>query len=327
MLFDSRTATVAALTATACMGCTLAATLSGCSASTATNPVAASAPQGAALTNAGVFKNPALVAVDNVSGALEYWTIRRGGSEKPIVITSSLELGTVAGMAADGPFLAIAGSSSSQIITYNLETQVLEKYPNAEGPPVDIAMAKGDTAYVADDSNIVGYPLDRLSPRSISCPLISQAVSIATDDQSNVFVNAYGPSFSGVIEFPRSTWVCTPLNLKPELGTLGGIGVDPTTDDLIVVDNPDSCSGSGDGRMTIYTPPYSPKTATQVNLNASFCARTFRLDAASENMFLMDANGSAAQIDELSYPEGQSEGVYSGGTPGAFVTLPNSLPN
>jgi hypothetical protein len=332
MPFDSRTATVTALPGTVFVTCTLAAALSACSAGTATggatNPVAAFAPGGAQRgLGSGLFKNPALVAFDNSSGALEYWTIRRGGSQKPIVITSSLGLGSVSGMAADGTFLAIASISPSEMVTYDLQTQVLLKYPDAEGPPVDVSMANGDTAYVANNSNVVGYPLDRLAPRAISCPYISQAVSIAADDQSDVFVDAYGPSFAGVVEFPTSTWKCTPLNLKPELGVLGGIGIDPTTNDLIVVDNPDSCSGSGDGRMTIYTPPYSPKTATQVNLNAAYCAGAFRLDAASQNMFLMDANGSGVQIDELSYPGGQSEGVYSGGTPGAFVPLPNSLPN
>ena len=331
MPFDSRTATVTALPGTVFITCTLATALSACSAGTATgaatNPVAASLPRSPHVLDAVLFKNPALVAFDNSSGALEYWTIKDGGSHKPVVITSSLRINDASGMAADNAFLTIASASPAEMVSYDLHSQVEMTYPDPGGPPVDISLAKGETAYMLNGASVVGYPLDRSAGRPFSCPSISEAVSIATDDQSDVFVNGYGPSYAGVVEFPTSSWTCIQLNLKPELGVIGGIGIDPATDDLIVIDNPDSCSGSGDGRMTIYTPPYSPKTATQVNLNASYCAGTFRLDAAAQNMFLLDANGSAAQIDELSYPEGQSEGVYSGGTPGAFVTLPNSLPN
>jgi hypothetical protein len=327
MPLRSRSATVTALPGTVIVICALAA-LSACSAGGATDPVTGSAPERSPNgLDSGLFKNPALIAFDNSSGTLEYWTIRDGGSHKPIAITSSLRIDSASGMGADGMFLTIASTSPSELVTYNLHNQVEQVYPDPSGPPVDITLAKGDTAYVLDEANVVGYPLDRSAGRPFSCPYINEAVSIAADDQSDVFVSGYGPSYAGVVEFPTSSWTCTPLDLKPELGVIGGIGIDPTTNDLIVVDNPGSCSGSGDGRMTIYKPPYSPKTATQVNLNATYCAGTFRLDAASQNIFVMDANGSSAQIDELSYPDGQSEGTYSGGTPGAFVTLPNALPN
>ncbi len=330
--FYSHFATVAPLRGTVFISCALAAMLSACSGNDASGVPASSAKVAVARRSphgieSGLFKNPALVAFDNATGTLEYWTIKAGGSHKPATITSSLRINSAAGMAADGTFLTIAGSSPGVMLTYDLRSQVQMSYLDPSGPPLDITLAKGDTAYVINNENVVGYPLDRSAGRPFSCPSISEAVSVAVDDQSDVFVDGYGPSFAGVVEFPTSSWTCMPLDLKPEQGILGGIGVDPATDDLIVIDNPNSCNGSGDGRMTIYAPPYSPKTATQVDLNASYCAGKFRLDAASQNMFLMDSDDGGAQIDEFTYPGGRSEGVYSGGTPGAFITLPNSLPN
>lgn len=278
--------------------------------------------------NGGFFKSASLIAFDNQSNTLEYWPIQQGGGSNPIPITSPLSINTVAGMASDNGHLAIAATSPSALVRYTFGTQEQTVIPDPGGPPIDLAMAKGDTAYVLNAGDVEGFPLDRLTPRTITCPYISNGVSIAVDDHGNVFVNGYGPgSFVGVVKYPYSDWQCTPLNLNPEQGSIGGIGIDPATDNLIVVDNPGSCNGGGDGRMTIYTPPYSPKTATQVNLNVTYCAGTFRLDATSETMFLMDSNGSQTQIDQFSYPEGQSEGVYSGGVPGAITTWPNTLPN
>jgi hypothetical protein len=277
--------------------------------------------------NGNAIPNNVLVAFDNQSETLEYWPIQQGGGQNPIAITSSLGITAVAGIAADHRYLAIASSSPSKMVTYNLVNHVEMLYPDPSGPPIDLVMAKGDTIYALNAGTVVGYPLDRSAPRTVSCPYITQGVAIAADDQGDVYVNGYGPSFMGVVEFPTSTWTCAPLNLDAEQGVIGGLGVDPTTNDLIVIDNPGSCSASGDGRMTIYAPPYSPKKATIINLGAAYCAGTFRLDANSKNMFLMDSNGSLSQIDELTYPGGQNEGVYNGGVPGGFITLPNSLPN
>jgi hypothetical protein len=306
--------------------------LSGCIGSSTGNapidPAAASrsGPVRARVDD-GELKGPALIAFDNQSSTLEYWPIQQGGGQNPTAITSALGIVTASGMAADRGFLAIASFSPSMMVTYNVRTQVELTYPDAAGPPIDLAMAKGDTVYALNASSVTAYPLDRSAPRMITCPYITQGVAIATDDQSNVYVNGYGPSFMGVVEFPTSTWTCTPLNLKPENGVIGGIAVDPVTDDLIVIDNPGSCRGSTDGRMTIYTRPYLPKNGTQVNLNATYCAGIARLDANSQNMFLMDSNGTAAQVDELTYPGAQSEGVYGGAVPGGFTTMPNALPN
>lgn len=274
------------------------------------------------------LQEPALVGFDNVSESLEYWPIQPGGSSQPTAIGSPLGIETVGAMAADATTLAIASVAPSQIIRYNLTNQASTLYPDPGGPPIDITMAKGETMYVLNANNIAAFPLDRLFARTVTCPVVTSGVAITADDQSDVFVNGSGPgSFTGVAELPVHSLQCVALNLLPEQGIPGGIGVDPVNDDLVVIDNPGSCVGSGDGRMTIYPPPYSPNTATQVNLNAAYCAGTFRFDAQSKSIFLMDSLGSNVQIDRIAFPQGRSEGVYSGGIPGGFITVPNALPN
>ncbi|MBV8066740.1 MAG: hypothetical protein JO113_02100, partial [Candidatus Eremiobacteraeota bacterium] len=110
---------------------------------------------------------------------------------------------------------------------------------------------------------------------------------------------------------------------------------DPKTDDLIVVDNPDLCAGGFEGRMIIYSKPYERRTARHRNLNATYCAGTFRLDARSSRIFASDSTVSAGYplIDQRSYPKALNGATYqdgefgSSGYFGGFTTIPNTLPN
>lgn len=274
------------------------------------------------------LQEPALIGFDNVNETLEYWPIQPGGSSQPTSITSTLNLESISALAADNATLAIASVAPSEVLSYDLFSHAAIVHPDPGGPPIDIALAKGDTMYVLNATNIQAIPLDRLGPRTVTCPLVNSGVAIAADDQSDIYINGSGPgSFTGVVELPVHSLQCVALNLLPEQGIPGGVGVDPATDDLVVIDNPGSCVGSGDGRMTIYPPPYSPNTATQVNLNSTYCAGTFRFNAQSNSIFVMDSSGSNAQIDRYSFPLGHDQGVYSGGLPGGFIPLPNVLPD
>lgn len=234
-------------------------------------------------------------------------------------------------MAADGNVLAIASYSPSEIVTYDLLTEIKMIDPDPDGPPVDLAIAKGDTIYALNSASVNAYPEDRATFRMLKCQYINQGVAIAVDNEGDLFVSGYGPGgFMGVVEFPFPPIGCKTLNLKPELGTAAGVGVDPETDDLIVVDNPGSCGGSNDARMTVYSKPYGPKTAIRSTLDGLSCAGTFRLDATSSNMFVeaLTAGGAISQIDQLSYPGATNEGGYgSSNPPGGMTTLPNVLPN
>jgi hypothetical protein len=274
---------------------------------------------------------PALISLDSQTGALEYWQIQQGGNENAVTIYTGLGIASEFGMAADGNVLAIASYSPSEIVTYDLLTEIKMIDPDPDGPPVDLAIAKGDTIYALNSASVNAYPEDRATFRMLKCQYINEGVAIAVDNEGDLFVNGYGPgSFMGVVEFPFPPSGCKTLNLKPELGTAAGVGVDPQTDDLIVVDNPGSCGGSNDARMTVYSKPYGPKTAIRSALEGLNCAGTFRLDATSSNMFVEDltAGGAISQIDQLSYPGATNEGSYGGSDPpGGMTTLPNVLPN
>ena len=139
----------------------------------------------------------------------------------------------------------------------------------------------------------------------------------------------------GVVEFPAGSKSCAHVPIRREHGYLGGIGIDPKTDDLIVVDNPDLCAGGLEGEMLVYPKPYGHLLSHRKNLNANYCAGTFRLNAASTTIFVSDATISAGYplIDQRSYPAGADEGTYqvgsfgSSGYFGGFTTIPNTLPN
>ena len=175
----------------------------------------------------------------------------------------------------------------------------------------------------------------RRNRRSSTCSQIDVYEAIAVDNEGDVFVDGYGPKkFMGVVEYPHGTAKCAVLHLRATRGYVAGVGVDPLTDDLIVVDNPDFCAGGIEGRMTIYPRPYEQRTSVRRILPTVYCAGQFRLDATSTHIFYSDATISDGfpLIDQARYPSGKYEGTYqdgyySGGNFAGFTTLPNRLPN
>ncbi|MBV9234116.1 MAG: hypothetical protein JO030_08745, partial [Candidatus Eremiobacteraeota bacterium] len=281
------------------------------------------------------LKKPALITLDLQGGELEYWQVHTGGSSTtPMPFTASLGLHSAYGMVGDGATIAIANNSPAEVVAYNVRTKKSAALPDPYGNPIDIAIDKRETLYVLNLNNVAVYRAGASKPTELTCQYVNSAVAIAANDEGDVFVNGYGPgSFMGVVEFRRGRHACTKLNLQPEEGYIAGVGVDPKTDDLIVVDNPDLCAGGYEGRMRIYSKPYGPKY-TEHNLNANYCAGTFRLDASSTRIFVSDSTISDGYpvIDQRSYPDAADEGTYSGGygshgSFGGFTTIPNTLPN
>ena len=273
---------------------------------------------------------PILVTLDLTTGDLEGWPIRAGSNGSPQPISPSLGVYSGYAMAANGNVVAIANSTPAQVVTYDVTTSAKRVLPDPFGQPFDIAIGRSGSLFALDINGVTAYRIPGVQPARLTCSYVNSGVAIAVDDENDVFVNGYGPNgFMGVVEYPFGKRTCAPLHLRAEKGYIAGVGVDPKTDDLIVVDDPDLCAGGLEGRMIVYPKPYDPKTGRFHNLKSNYCAGTVRLDAQSRNIFVADSTISAGfpLIDQLTYPGSRAVAVYSGGSFGGFTTIPNTLPN
>jgi hypothetical protein len=308
--------------------------LAGCGPSatpSAVAPFAARAFSPALSQAAESAKIPVLIAFDVQTGRLEDWAVRRGGSEHPRPRSAALGIYDGYAMAAHGTVVAIANYAPPEILTYNVDTKAKAMRADPYGNPIDIAIDKKATLYALNAAGSVAvYAATSSRPTELTCHYVNDGVGVAVDNESDVFVDGYGPrGFMGVVEFAAGSLKCERLDLRPELGYLGGVGIDPKTDDLIVVDDPDYCAGGQEGRMLVYGKPYRARSARTYNLGAIYCAGTFRLNAASTLVFVSDATVSAgfALVDQRAYPSGARLGEYGNGASGGFTTIPNRLPN
>lgn len=308
--------------------------LTACGASLTPNS-AATTTVGAALSSqhgSPAFTKPALITLDG-NGALAYWPVSVSGGNTLKEISKPLGI-TAYGMAANHNVIVMADYYGSQIVSYNVRTKSQTILADPFGNPLDVAVGKTGTIYAMNFKNVAVFTPGSSQPKELSCPLVNQSVSIAVDKQGDVFVDGYGNSFLGVIEYKAGKSKCTTPDLNPVEGYIAGVGVDPKTDSLITIDDPDLCAGGLEGRMFIYPRPYHVRTAHQVNLYATYCSGTFRLNSTSSLIFVSDATVSAGYpiIDQFTYPSGSPEGQYQvGGYPsgyfGPFTTIPNRLPN
>jgi hypothetical protein len=312
---------------------TVAAIASGCVATTPgalpRNSLDLTAPD-----RSQALKTPALVTLNLQFGDLEYWPIRQGGGNQPKELSPSLGVFSAFGLAADGNVVAVANYSPAEIVTYNVATKATAVLPDAFGKPIDIAVGKGGTLYALNLNTVTVYPPGSSQPSELNCSAISDGVAIGVDNEGDVFVNGYGTKSPGVFEFAAGSQTCSKVPIRPEFGYVGGVGVDPKTDDLIVVDNPDLCAGGLEGRMLVYPKPYGHVLAHRKILNPTYCAGTFRLNADSTKIFVSDSTVSAGfpLIDQRSYPGALHEGTYQDDGSGqdlfgGFTTIPNTLPN
>ena len=281
------------------------------------------------------FTKPALITLNTSTGALEYWAIESGGGYQPTPLSGSLGIYQGYGLVANGNVVAIANDSPAEVVTYNVKTKATKTLPDPYGGPYDIAVDRKGTLYAMNLASVAVFKSSSSKATELSCSYMTTSEAIGVDNEGDVFVNGYGPdSFMGVIEYAAGSTTCTKPQLKAEQGYATGVGVDPKTDALLVVDNPDQCAGGLEGEMTIYPKPYNPKTAHHIDLNAQYCAGTFRLNSTSDTIFVSDATVSDGFpiIDQESFPGAKFEGTYQiGASPsgsfGGFTTIPNTLPN
>lgn len=283
------------------------------------------------------FTRPAIIAVSGDNGELEAWPITMGGGSNPQPISGPLGLG-FSSLAAHGNLVAIAPSGPS-VILYNVTTGAQATLPDPFGSALDVAIDKNENIFVTNSARpadtVVEYPKgDRQHPRNLSgCGLINLTYGIAADNEGDIFVAVFTPRFaSRVIEFPNGPngpepHQCFELALKIS-GGYSGLAIDPKTDDLVTLDNPDQCAGGIEGRMVVYPKPYRKATGKAHDLGAN-CSGGMRLSADSTKVFIgdQDVSGSFTFILQSSFPDGRPEGSYVTDHPDGFTTIPNTLPN
>ncbi len=291
----------------------------------------------ASRTASKSLPNRALIAFDTENGSLAYWPIKRGGGTTLQPLTGSLGIESGYSMAANGHTIIIANYSPPEIVTYDLDTQSESTMGDPYGNPFDVAIDTRGNIYAMNAANVAVYKAGSSTPEELSCSKMQLSEAIAVDNEGDLFVDGYGGSkshFQGVVEYSSGSTTCTVPHLRHSLGYVAGVGVDPKTDDLIVIDDPDDCAGGDEGRMVIYPKPYDESTSQRHTLYASYCSGGFRLDKTSAHIFYSDATVSAGYplIDEARYPSGKyvgtyENGYYSGGNFAGFMPIPNRLPN
>jgi hypothetical protein len=316
--------------------CAAFAILTSCASTPTENPLLTK-PQSASGTESATV-NPELVAVNAHTGALEFWPIQPHGGRDPQPLSGKLGVSSSTGMVANGHVVAMTSAYPPSVVVYNVKTANQKTLADPFGTPIDIAIDKNGALYVVNVASPVGnvtmYPAGSMQPTELDCKWIDLGEGVAVDNEGDIFVDGYGPGhFMGVVEIPNGPHGpepnnCMRLHLKTEKGYLGGITVDPKTDDLVVLSDPDLCAGGIEGRMTIYPKPYDRSTARSHDLNAN-CAGGIRLNADSTIVFVgdQDVSGSFSFILQRSFPDGRDMGIYHGGAPNAMTTIPNTLPN
>lgn len=326
------------------MLCIAVAIAAGCSMTPSASPLQNSVArtnsrpaQSDADAGAVHIKTPALLFDDSTTGALEYWPIVRGGSSNPTRI-SQPGIFHGLGMVANGRVVSFANDSPNEVVTFDVRNQHENTLPDPYGTPFDIAIGKDASLYVINDyngrTNVAIYPGGAPRPRELSCRFVSFSQQIAVDNEGDIFLNGIESTNSiGVVEIPNGPngpepQKCKELNgLQPETAN-AGIAVDPKTDALIVLSNPDECAGGEEGRMTIYPKPYRARTAIVHDIGEN-CSWGLRLSGDSKLVFVHDEDVSGSHIFVLqrSYPDGRRFGTYHGPHPSSFTTIPNTLPN
>lgn len=313
----------------------VAASVVGCGANITPTTFQYSPSGRAARVASPASSTPALIAFDTLNGSLGYWPIQHGGGETLQPLSGSLGIHNGYALAANSNVVIVANYQPAEIVTYNVRTKAQASMNDPYGDPYDVAVDKKGTIYAMNVASVAVYAKGSSQPSELTCSYITTSEAIAVNNERDVFVDGYGPQgFQGVIEYAAGSTNCTEPRLRATRGYIGGVGVDPKTDDLIVVDDPDFCAGGLEGRMIIYPKPYRQRTSIRRILSATYCAGTFRLDAASRHIFYSDATVSAGfpLIDQARYPSGKYEGqyengYYSGGNFAGFTTIPNALPN
>jgi hypothetical protein len=275
------------------------------------------------------LQGPVVIGGGGKTG-LESWPLTAKGSRTPAEIQGIAGAHNPYGIAADGQHIALAHGNAT--IVYDLLTQHETVLPDTTGVALDVAYGKTGALYVANYMNttttgdVLVYPRGG-TPYTLECGLLKVPDYIAVDNEGDVFIN--DGYLTEVIEIPVSG-KCTALTLNPGEagGYAAGVTIDPKTDDLLVLDNPDLCAGGIEGRLTTYRKPYEKGVGSSLDLGVN-CSGGVHLSADSSLVFIGDqsVDGPPSFILQRTYPGGKNRGGFYGGSPYGFTTIPNKLPN
>lgn len=310
--------------------CILAATLAlaACAASApiAPNEMRAPAIAPLAMHPTGPDLGPFVVSMNGLTGRLEIWPLKKGGGRHPKPFSRPLGIGAAVALATKGKLVAIVTQQPAQLALYNAENQSLRTVSDPFGAPTDVAIGKDATIYVNNvpttGSSVSVYAPPYHQAVELKCDALQFGTAVAVDNENDIFIQGYGTRASvEVAEIASGSQNCTPLPLKGAGGYGAGIVVDPQTDDLVTLDDPDYCAGGIEGRMTVYPKPYD-KTTGRSRVLGFECSGGLRLSADSKFVLIGDTNLSISQILQRTFPDGGAAGIYRGGDWEGFTTIP-----
>jgi hypothetical protein len=281
---------------------------------------------------------PGLVTMNHSKGDLEMWPLQRGGGSHPFPISINLGLGYISALAANGHLVIMADQTPASVALYGVISHKLRILPDPFGTPIDVAVGKDGTIYAINiarsSAPVTMYAPPSHRPVELNCTAVTIGQAIAVDNEGDIFVQGYGSGSSGIVaEIPNGPGGpdpqhCMVLPLKTDGGYVAGVAIDPKTDDLLTLDNPDYCAGGDEGRLTIYPKPYNQSTGHSRVLGF-VCSSGLRLNADSTVVFIGDMSVDYGRqfILQRSYPDGGDMGIYHGSDITGITTIPNTLPN
>ncbi len=223
------------------------------------------------------------------------------------------------GLAFDKGDLYIANSGQSNVLQLHLGN-VIRTLDDSGEAPSDVTVSRG-TVYVANiftfpslgPGSISVYANGSLTPTSaLTSPSFFQVIGVKVDKAGDVLVNNNRKFFNRgqVLEFKAGSNTGRVLkNIAVKIS--GGLAIDPTNQDLLVVDQSTKA-------VTVYAPPYTGSAKAAYAFPNGGSSVNVTLDDNASHLYFANAFGT---IDVVSYPAGKFLGSYTAGTEPTGIAL------